>query len=399
MSFFDTTTLLPEDPILSLPIAFNADPRPSKVNLGIGSYKDANGQSLVLSCVKKAEAILVQQEPNKEYLPIEGSPSYIKAASTLIFSEPILNKYQGGFFGAQALGGTGALRLGGEFLSQETSKSIFVPTPSWPNHKVIFTRAGMKVHHYRYYDEHRREIDFEGLCEDIKNMPPGSTILLHVCCHNPTGFDLSKEQWHIVSALLKKQKVIPFFDLAYQGFKESIDEDAYPVRLFASDEHELLVANSFSKNFGLYGERVGTLCLLTLHQEATKKVGSQIKQLIRGNFSNPPRHGAKIVTEILESPYLKSEWLKELSNMNDRIKAMRNALFVGLQAKSTDRDWNFIRLQKGFFSFCGLNSEQVHMMTQKFAIYLPRDGRINVAGLNENNIEYVIDAIAQVLKS
>lgn len=399
MSFFDSTTLLPADPILNLPVIFNADPRPLKVNLGIGSYKDAIGQSLILSSVKKAEASLVKKELSKEYLPIEGSPSFIKAASELIFSKAILDKLQGGFFVAQSLGGTGALRLGGEFLTQETSKSIFISTPSWPNHKVVFTRAGMKVHHYRYYDEHLHVIDFEGMCQDIQNMPPGSTILLHACCHNPTGFDLSMEQWQIISALLKKQRVIPFFDFAYQGFRDSIDSDAQPIRTFANEGHEMLVANSFSKNFGLYGERVGSLSVLTKHKEASTKVGSQIKQLIRGNFSNPPRHGAQIITEVLESSDLKNEWLKELYEMSNRIKAMRKALFTGLQERYSDKDWGFIQQQSGFFSFCGLNSDQVHQMTNKFGIYMPSNGRINVAGLNEQNIEYVLEALVKVLRS
>lgn len=398
MSFFDSVTLLPDDPILHLPIAFNADSRPNKVNLGIGSYKDADGKSFVLSCVKKEEASLISKEISKEYLPIEGSASFIKASSELMFSKEILNDHQGGFFGAQSLGGTGALRLGGEFLVQETSKSIFVSSPSWPNHKVIFTRAGMKVHHYRYYDEHLHRIDFHGMCHDIKNMPPGSTILFHASCHNPTGLDLSMDEWKEISQLVKKQKVIPFFDFAYQGFKENVDDDACAIRYFASQGHEMLVANSFSKNFGLYGERVGSLCILTRHTEATQRVGSQIKQIIRGNYSNPPRHGVQIVANILQSETLKKEWLQELASMRDRIKSMRKALGAGLEAKVKDKDWSYINHQSGFFSFCGLNTEQTQQLLQKYAIYMPSDGRINIAGLNEHNLDYVVNALAEVFK-
>lgn len=399
MSFFDSVTQLPEDPILSLPIAFNADQRPNKVNLGIGTYKDENGKSLILSCVKKAEAGLISRELSKEYLPIEGSPSFIKASSELIFSKKILAERQGGFFGAQALGGTGALRLGGEFLVQETSKSIFVSTPSWPNHKVVFSRAGMKVHHYRYYDENNFRIDFHGMCHDIKNMPPGSTILLHASCHNPTGLDLSMEEWHEISQLIKKQRVIPFFDFAYQGFKDNVEDDANAIRYFASQGHEMLVANSFSKNFGLYGERVGSLCIFTHHQEAAHKAGSQVKQIIRGNFSNPPRHGAQIITDILQSESLHKEWLQELAGMRDRIKGMRKSLLSGFEREIKDKDWSFVGRQFGFFSFCGLSLNQTQRMLQEYAIYMPTNGRINIAGLNEHNIEYVINALADVLKS
>lgn len=399
MSFFESVTLLPDDSILSLPIAFNADPRSNKVNLGIGTYKDVQGKPYVLSCVTKAEAALIAKEPGKEYLPIEGLPNFIKATSELIFGENLSKALEGGFFGAQTLGGTGALRLGGEFLVQETSKSIFIPTPSWPNHKIVFSRAGLKVHHHRYYNEKTHQIDFEGMCEDITNMPPGSTIVLHACCQNPTGIDLNFQQWQEISVLIKKQRIIPFFDFAYQGFNISVDDDAHPIRHFISAGHELLVASSFSKNFGLYGERVGALSVITHHKESATKVGSQIKQLIRGNYSNPPRHGAQIVADILQSADLKKEWLQELGTMRNRIKEMRKALLKGLQDKANEKDWSFLSQQNGFFSFCGLNLDQTQRMLQDYGIYMPANGRINIAGLNENNIEYVIDAICDVIAS
>lgn len=397
MSFFESVTLLPDDPILSLPIAFNADSRSRKVNLGIGAYKDAQGKSYILSCVKKAEAALISKELSKEYLPIEGLSSFIKSASELICGKNAIDELNGGFFGTQTLGGTGALRLGGEFLVQETSKSIFIPSPSWPNHKTIFSCAGLKVHYYRYYNEKNHQIDFEGMCDDIKNMPPGSSIVFHACCHNPTGMDLNFQQWQEISILIRKQRIIPFFDFAYQGFHANVDEDAYPIRFFISQGHEMLIANSFSKNFGLYGERVGLLCVITHHKEAATQVGSQIKQLIRGNYSNPPRHGVQVVSDILQSEDLKREWLHELSTMRNRIKKMRKVLLEGLQAQAKERDWSFLSDQNGFFSFCGLTPDQTQRLLQNYGIYMPNNGRMNIAGLNENNIEYVLEAISDVM--
>lgn len=399
MSFFESITLLPDDPILQLPILFNADPRPKKVNLGIGSYKNEEGRSLLLPSVRKAETMLIAKEQNKDYLPIEGDARFIKLTSELTFGQAFLNSFHGGFFAAQTPGGTPALRVGAEFLVQEISKVIFIPTPTWPNHKPVFTRAGLNVHSYKYYNEHTHRLDFAGMCSDIANMPPGSVLLLHASCHNPTGIDPSFEQWQELSSLIKQQKIIPFFDFAYQGFKDTLEEDARPVRFFAEQGHEMLVANSYSKNFGLYGERVGSLSVLSHNKEATKKISSQIKQAIRGNYSNPPRYGASIVTEILQTESLKNQWIQELSHMRQRMKEMRHALIQGLQTKANHRDWSFMERQHGFFSFSGLNLEQVKRLIEEFGVYMPANGRLNVAGLNTHNLDYVVEALAHASRS
>lgn len=397
MSFFDSTTTLPEDPILNLPNLFKKDVRSKKVNLGIGIYQDAEGKPLILACVKKAEASLLGKERSKEYLPIQGMPSFIEGVSKLIFGDFL--EHHHGFFVAQTLGGTGGLRIGGEFLAQETSKRIYIPNPSWLNHKTIFSRAGMEVYFYTYYDPNSHSINFKQMCHDIQQMPSGSTIMLHPSCHNPTGTDLTFEQWQELSQLILKQKIIPFFDFAYQGFKEGIVEDARPIRYFAEQGHELLVASSFSKSFGLYGERVGALSIITHQKDVATKIGSQIKQIIRGSYSNPPTHGAKIVAHILASEDLREEWLQELAMMRNRIIDMRQAFFTKLQQHVPEKDWSFISRQHGFFSFTGFSYAQTLKLTQEHGIYLPTDGRINIAGLNSHNLDYVVSSIANVIRT
>ncbi len=399
MSFFESVTQLPEDPILHLPIAFAADPRTQKVNLGVGSYRDSNGLPVVLNCVRKAEAELSSKYLNKEYQPIEGNASYLKATNELIFGSDFLKSYAGGLFSAQTIGGTGALRLGGEFLVQETSKTIFVPSPTWPNHKPIFTRSGLKMHSYRYYDERTHQLDFAGLCGDISNMSPGSTIMLHGSCHNPTGIDPTQEQWQELSRLIKHHRIIPFFDIAYQGFIGTLDEDARAIRYFASQGHEMLVAYSYSKSCALYGERMGALTVLAQHEEAARKIGSQIKQIVRSIYSTPPLHGMQVINEIMHAPALKKEWLEELVQMRDRIKEMRRCLIDGLERGNSQKDWSFLKRQNGFFSFCGLNPEQVHRLLKDYGIYMLSNSRINVAGLNKNNMDYVIEALLAVTQS
>jgi aspartate/tyrosine/aromatic aminotransferase len=399
MSFFETVTQLPDDAILQLPIAFAADPRPNKVNLGIGSYRDAAGKSMELTCVRKAEKVLAAREVSKEYLPIEGLESFLQASAELVFGKDIVKGLKGTLFLAQGLGGTGSLRLGGEFLVQETSKAIFIPSPSWPNHKAIFGRCGLKVHYYRYFDEVKHALNFEGMCEDIESMPPGSVLLLQAGCHNPTGIDPTFEQWQHLSLLLRRQNIIPFFDFAYQGFANAVDEDARAIRYFVEQGHEILVANSFSKNFGLYNERAGMLSVVTSSRESARKVGSQVKQIIRNNYSNPPRHGVQIISDILASESLRKEWLQELGNMRSRIEEMRIAFEAGLQSRYEEIDWSYIGQQKGFFSYFGLNKEHVQCLLRDYAIYMPSNGRINIAGLNIHNLDYVIESVVDVIGS
>lgn len=396
MPFFETIDLLPDDPILKLPALFAADSRSPKVNLGVGIYKDSEGKSIVLNAVRAAEAILQENKPNKDYPPIEGDPSFLKESMILCFGKDSPAIDNGQIFAANTLGGTGALRLGGEFMAQENSRTLFLPDPSWPNHRPVFQHSGLKIRQYPYYDPISHRLDFEGMCAAIKCMPPGSIILLQACCHNPTGVDLSFEQWKEISSLIKTNKILPFFDFAYQGFGESIDADAQSIRYFLKEGHEMLIASSYSKNFGLYGERVGVLFACTQNRDTTRKIGSQLKQIIRGMYSMPPLHGARIVTTILQTPNLKKEWMDELANMRDRIREMRQTLVAGLVAKSAHNDFNFLNNQVGIFSFCGLNSEQVDLLQKKYAIYMPSNGRINIAGLNPLNMNYVIDAILSV---
>lgn len=398
MSFFSGLEMMPDDPILSLPILFNADSREKKVNLGIGAYRTAEGKPMVLSCVRKAEAALLEAKENKEYLPIEGDRSYIEEALKLIFGKESSRLRNEEIFAIQTVGGSGALRIAGEFLAQGISNQhIYLSNPSWPNHKQIFSRAGLKIEHYPYYDLSKHCLDLSGFCKRISEMPPRSILLIQASCHNPTGVDPSFVQWQELSALIQKHSIIPFFDLAYQGFGEGIEQDVKAVRYFVEQGHELLVASSYSKNFGLYSERVGLLSIVTHDKENAKCVGSQVKQIIRGNYSNPPSHGARIVATILQSESLKKEWMEEVKRMRERIQNMRQAFAFGLMTRQKMKDFSFIHKQNGIFSYSGLSSDQVMRLRQEYGIYMPLDGRINVAGLNGNNLNDVIEAILAVL--
>lgn len=397
MSFFNEVTLLPDDPILSLPLLFAADPRSTKLNLGIGSYKTADGLPMVLTSVKKAEGQLLQKLTNKEYLPIDGDKEFLNYSLQLLFGadSPVLQANK--VYAAQTVGGSGALRIGGEFLAQQISKTVFLSQPSWSNHKTIFEKSGLNVGSYPYFDPKARQLDFNGMCEAIKNMPPSSVILLHGCCHNPTGLDPSFEQWQELSSLIKQQQIIPFFDIAYQGFGNDLNKDASAIRYFAQEGHEMLVAYSYSKNFGLYGERVGFLAVVSSEANLIPNIGSHIKFLIRGNYSTPPLHGAKIVSTILKSPELTLEWEVELQNMRERVNEMRKALVAALLVKGHDQNFSYMNQQQGLFSFCGLNADQVLQLRQEKGIYMPTNGRINIAGLNTQNLEYFAEALLSVL--
>ncbi len=397
MPFFNDIPQLPEDPILGLPLAFAADSRPHKINLGIGAYKTAEGLPLVLTSVKKAESQLLKKNLNKDYLPIEGDREFISCSLLLLLGADSPFFQSGQFFAAQTVGGASALRIAGEFLAKLISKTIFLPQPSWSNHKQIFERAGLNVGSYPYFDPHTRLLDDQGMGEAIRNMPPGSVILLHGCCHNPTGIDPTFEQWKEFSLLIKKQQLIPLFDIAYQGFGQDLDQDAQAIRYFANQGHNMLIAYSFSKNFGLYGERVGFLTVTCSKPELVPKIGSQIKSLIRGNYSNPPLHGARIVSTILKSHELTLEWKTELSNMRERIKEMRKALVAALLVQGQDRNFAYMHQQNGLFCFPGLSPEQVQYLRQEKAIYMPSNGRINIAGLNMQNISYVAEALLSVM--
>ena len=397
MAFFDQIKEAPDDPILSLSLKFKADSRDPKVNLGVGAYKTAEGKSKVLNAVRKAEASLLEKELPKEYLQIDGDQRYQQAVSQLIFgrdAEPITSSR---IAVVQTVGGSGALRLAGEFLSSSGVTDIFMSNPTWANHKPLFSSGGLAIHSYPYYDQNQKGLDFSGMCEAIGSMPKGSAILLHACCHNPTGVDLTLEQWRELSQLIKARGLLPVFDSAYQGFDEGLQEDAQAIRLFVDDGHKMLVCSSNSKNFGLYGERIGALSIVATDKVEAVRLKSELKRLIRANYSTPPCNGARIVSSIMESTELYSEWKEELAHMCGRIKEMRKALVAGLMAKSEDVDFAFMGTQRGMFSYSGLNGDQVDCLQKEYAIYMPRSGRINIAGLNERNVDYVVTSILSVL--
>lgn len=388
---FESLQLLPEDPVLGIPLLFQNDPHPQKVNLSVGAYQDGEGNPYVLESVKDAEKQLFAKKLLKNYLPIEGEREYIHLTAQLVFGALDKERY----FGAQTVGGTSALRLGADFLAKLNVPLIALSDPSWPNHAPIFKQAGVAVADYPYYDETNHTISRSALLERLKQLPEGSAVLLQACCHNPTGLDLSFPDWQEIAALMKKRGLIPFFDFAYQGFGESLEKDAQAVRWFAQQEMEMLVASSYSKSMGLYGERAGFFAALG-PKASREKVGSQIKRLIRSNYSNPPIHPAQIVVEILKDPALKSAWERELTTMRDRINCMREALAFGLAAKGAKRDFSFLNKQRGVFSFSGLTSSEVEALRKNYGIYLLDNGRMNVAGLNPGNLDIVLNAIVRV---
>ncbi|PKI07078.1 aromatic amino acid aminotransferase [Shewanella sp. 11B5] len=395
---FSQVTLAPADPILGLTDAFKADTRSHKVNLGVGIYKDEAGQTPVLSSVKKAEAILLETEKTKNYLGIEGVQAYNQVVQELLFgadSQIISDKRA---VTAQAPGGTGALRVASEFLVRNTkSTTIWVSNPTWANHQNIFETAGLTVKEYRYYKAETHDMDFDSMLVDLANANAGDVVLLHGCCHNPTGIDLSIEQWKLVAKVCLEKSLLPLFDFAYQGFGAGIDEDAQGLRAVAAVVPELLIANSFSKNFGLYNERIGAVTIVAENQDDAVKSFSQIKKTIRANYSNPPAHGGLIVSTILADATLRQEWETELTLMRERIAEMRSLFVQSLKAEGVEQDFSFISRQNGMFSFSGLNKSQVARLKDEFAIYIVGSGRISVAGLTKNNIPVVCKAIAQVI--
>lgn len=389
MSFFERTPLAPIDPILGLAQAFKEDPRPIKVNLGVGSYRTAALTPLILTSVKESEKKLLLNEKSKDYLPIEGDREYLKLSYELLFGRPLSEEVGA----AQTVGGTGALRIVGKFLESSGLKKIHIPTPTWGNHRRIFTHAGLEVEEMPYYDDKKHLFDFANFILSLEKMKGGSVVLLHAVCHNPTGIDPTLEQWKKILEKMKERELFPFFDIAYQGFGKGIEEDAEAIRLFREASIPMAVAMSYSKNFGLYGERVGALFFICKESGERERIMSQIKVLIRGNYSNPPLHGAAIVREILHNPSLKALWLEELDAMRSRIDLMRNSFTKALEKNSNDATFSHIAKSQGMFAFTGLAPRQVEQLIMKYGIYMTNDGRINLAGLNDDNIGYVVKAI------
>ncbi|XP_066587208.1 aspartate aminotransferase, mitochondrial [Prorops nasuta] len=400
-SWWSKVEMGPPDAILGITEAFKKDQHPKKVNLGAGAYRDDNGKPYVLPCVKKAEERLAAKNLDKEYSPISGNGDFCTYSINLALGEGHDVVKNGLNATVQGISGTGSLFVGANFLSHffPGNKDIYLPTPSWGNHKPLFTLAGLSIKSYRYYDPHTCGLNFQGLLEDISKVPKRSIILLHACAHNPTGVDPSPEQWAELSALIKQQELFPYFDMAYQGFASGdIMKDNFAVRLFLQEGHQIALAQSFAKNFGLYGERVGAFSLITGSKEEAQRALSQIKILIRPMYSNPPIHGARIVSEILGDNELKAQWLKDVKGMADRMITARTKLKENLVKNGSTRNWSHITDQIGMFCYTGLTEPEVTKLTKDFSIYLTKDGRISIAGVCSNNVEYIAHAIHQVTK-
>lgn len=399
MSLFSAVEMAPRDPILGLNEAYNADARPHKVNLGVGVYYDEQGRIPLLRAVAEAEKQRVAAQAPRGYLPIEGIAAYDQAVQHLLFGAESSLVREGRAITVQAVGGTGALKIGADFLKRLLPDAVVaISDPSWENHRALFESAGFPVQNYRYYDAASNGLNREGFLADLQALPERSVVVLHACCHNPTGVDLQPADWQAVLDVVKARNLVPFLDIAYQGFGDGIEEDAQAVRLFADSGLTFLVSSSFSKSFSLYGERVGALTLVSESREESARVLSQVKRVIRTNYSNPPTHGATIVATVLSNPELRALWEAELGEMRQRIRTMRNALVEGLAAAGATRDFAFVNAQRGMFSYSGLTAEQVERLKSEFGIYAVSTGRICVAALNERNLQPTIQAIAAVLK-
>lgn len=395
---FEKIIAAPADPILGLADSFRSETRENKINLGIGVYKDETGKTPVLNTVKKAEKYLLENETTKNYLPISGIPEFGNVTQALLFGEqhPIITEKRART--AQAPGGTGALRIAADFIAKQTvAKRVWISNPTWPNHNNIFETAGLEICNYAYYDAQNRCLDFEGMLASLADAQAGDVVLFHGCCHNPSGIDPTEEQWRQLASLSAEKGWLPVFDFAYQGFANGLEEDAVGLRLFTEKNLELIVASSYSKNFGLYNERVGACTIVTKDSDTAEKAFSQAKAIIRANYSNPPAHGASVVTVILSNPELKAEWIEELTTMRERIQRMRQLLVTTLQEKGAKQDFSFIINQNGMFSFSGLNKEQVERLRAEYGIYIVGSGRINVAGLTLENMVPLCEAIIAVL--
>ena len=397
MSLFSDVQQAPPDAILGLTEQFKADTNPQKVNLGVGVYQDASGKLPLLRCVEAAEKKLAEAAAAKGYLPIDGLATYDADVKDLVFGEG--SGVHDRVVTVQALGGTGALKVGADFLRQVNPEAkVLISNPSWENHQALFTRAGFTVEKYAYYDAEAKGVDFEGMLADLRAAAPGTVVVLHACCHNPTGYDLTADQWDQVIETVLAGDLVAFLDMAYQGFSEGLEEDGATVRKFAERVPSFFVSTSFSKSLSLYGERVGALSIVCADAEEAKRVLSQVKIVIRTNYSNPPTHGAQLAATVLSDADLRAQWVDELGEMRDRIKAMRGALVEGLKAAGVEGDYSYITDQVGMFSFSGLTKEQMQRLRSEFAVYGTDTGRICVAALNDDNVGYVSESIAAVLK-
>ena len=398
MSLFTAVEMAPRDPILGLNEQFGADTNPAKVNLGVGVYYDDNGKLPLLECVQAAEKQMMESPKARGYLPIDGIAAYDSAVKGLVFgadSEPVTS---GRVATVQCIGGTGGLKVGADFLKRlNPNAKVLISDPSWENHRALFTNAGFEVGTYAYYDAEKRGVNFDGFLASLNAAAPGTIVVLHACCHNPTGYDITPEQWDQVIAAVKAKNLTPFLDMAYQGFGHGIAEDGAVIGKFVAAGLNFFVSTSFSKSFSLYGERVGGLSVLCADKEEAGRVLSQLKIVIRTNYSNPPIHGGAVVAAVLNNPELRALWEKELGEMRVRIKAMRQKLVDGLKAAGVKQDMSFITQQIGMFSYSGLTKDQMVRLRSEFGVYGTDTGRMCVAALNSKNIDYVCQAIAKVV--
>ena len=386
------------DPILGLTEIYKADPNPEKINLGVGIYQDDQGKTPVLPSVKKAESLLLKNESSKSYLPIPGTPDYAKAVQTLLFGEGSEIVAEGRAFTAHTPGGTGALRVAGEFLKTRTSAdTVWVTVPTWPNHGPIFQAAGMNVKTFTWFNSETNTFDLEAALAGIEQIPEGDVIVLHGCCHNPTGCDPTAEQWRTIAEAVVRRGVMPIMDFAYQGFAVGIEEDAVGLRTMAEVCPELVVCSSFSKNFGLYRERAGAVTFVTKNAEMQGRLASQLKLVVRTNFSNPPSHGGAIVSTIFSDAELLAEWHSDLQEMRERLNEMRRLLVSNMAALGAERDFSFVGEQRGMFSMLGISPDQVAELRDRHSVHMVGSSRINLAGLNSSNIERFCSALKQVL--
>jgi len=382
------------DPILGVTEAFVADQHPKKVNLGVGVYLDNSGKIPLLDCVRHAESERLKTVPHRGYLPIDGLGAYDKAVQQLVFGSSKEN-----IVTVQALGGTGGLRVGADFLKRVSpDATVWISEPSWENHRQLFEAAGFTVKNYPYYEPKTHGLDFAGMRSALDGLAAGSIVVLHACCHNPTGVDLSQEQWQAVLEIVRSRGLVPFLDLAYQGFAESLEADGYAARLFAEAMSPVFLSSSFSKSFSLYGERVGALSVVTATPDEAARVLSQLKRVVRANYSNPPTHGSQVVATILGTPNLRDLWIRELGDMRERMKAMRKLLVEKIKTRAPSADFSFVLNQRGMFSYSGLSKEQVRRLREENHIYTIDTGRICIAALTTTNVDYVADAIAGVIK-
>lgn len=390
--------MAPRDPILGVTEAFVADTSPNKVNLGVGVYYDDDGKVPVLECVRQAEKKMAEALAPRNYLPIDGMAAYNKAVQSLVFGADSEVVKSGRALTVQTLGGTGALKVGADFLRRlNPDAGLWISNPSWENHRAIFEYAGFRVSEYAYYNAATRGVDFDGMLASLGQLPAGAVVVLHACCHNPTGADLTPAQWEKVIDIVNQRRLMPFLDMAYQGFADGIDADAFAVRRFADACPVVFVSTSFSKSLSLYGERVGALTIVTQNKDEAARTLSQVKRVIRTNYSNPSTHGAQAVTLVLTTPELRRQWETELGQMRDRIKQMRRELVDAIRQARADFDFGFVVQQRGMFSYSGLTREQVAKLRTEHSIYAIDSGRICIAALNSKNVRTVAAAIAKVL--